>query len=254
MDINTIFKLKSNIIKMILSILGILLISLSIFLFNCTINKPLSDVDNLFKILISPVLGGVGMRLIFINFNSKKVRLGIIGAIIVGAFIFSSSFRIATLGIIIISILITFLVKFFVTVITLSLDLLIWLIIARIGLSILPSHYYVIIYSCITFGLIIYLSLGTMVNKLIIENTCRGKNLEPYNYEDLKQNLNVIYIIIFFLLNVSTALYNDKLDFYNLINNSFITVITITQVNWPKIFNLEKIKMVIKHKLIKYLN
>ena len=82
----------------------------------------------------------------------------------------------------------------------------------------------------------------------------QGKNLEPYNYEDLKQNLNLIYIIIFVLLNVSTALYNDKLDFYNLINNSFITVITITQVNWPKIFNLEKIKMVIKHKLIKYLN
>ena len=60
---------------------------------------------------------------------------------------------------------------------------------------------------------------------------------ESYNYEDLKQNLTVIYITIFVLLNVSTALYNDKLDFYNLINNSFITVITITQIDWSKIFN-----------------
>lgn len=174
MDINTIFKLKSNRGKMILSILGILLIFLSIFLFNCAINKPLSDVDNLFKILISPVLGGVGM--IFINFNSKKVRLGIIVAIIVGAFIFSSAFRIATLGIIIISILITFLVKFFVTVITLSVYSLFWLDMARKLLIILPSYYYVIIYGCITLGLIIYLSLlGTELNNLIIQNTCKGK-------------------------------------------------------------------------------
>ena len=63
---------------------------------------------------------------------------------------------------------------------------------------------------------------------------------EPYNYLDLKENLTVIYIIIFVLLNVSTALYNDKLDFYNLINNSFITAITITQINWSKIFNFRE--------------
>ena len=247
MDINTIFKPISKIKRMILFILGISLISLSIFLFNYAINKPLSDFDNLFKILISPELGVVGMILILTNFNTKNIRfkvgLGIIVAIIVGALIFSSSFRIATLVLvldIIIFIVITFLAKSFVTVITLSVYSVIWLIIAEALLIKIPSYYYVITYSCITLCLITYLCFGTKINNLFIRNMwCREKS-EPYNYLDLKENLTVIYIIIFVLLNVSTALYNDKLGFYNLINNSFITAITITQINWSKIFNFRE--------------
>ena len=121
MDINTIFKPKSKIGKMILSILGILLISLSIFLFNYAINKPLSDFDNLFKILISPELGVVGMILILTSFNIKNIRsnvgLSIIVAIILGLLIFSSSSIIPILVLvldIIIFIVITFLAKSFV--------------------------------------------------------------------------------------------------------------------------------------------
>ena len=67
-----------------------------------------------------------------------------------------------------------------------------------------------------------------------------GEELELYNYEYLKENLTVIYITIFVILNVSAALYNDKFGFYNLINNSFITAITITQINWSKIFNFRE--------------
>ena len=199
MDINTIFKPKSKIGKMILSILGILLISLSIFLFNCAINKPLSDFGNLFKILISSVLGCVGMILVLASFNS--------------------------------------LVKSFVTGITLLVYSLFWLIIAAALLIKIPSYYYAITYSCITLCLITYLYFGTKMNNFFIRKMGWREKSESYNYEDLKQNLTVIYITIFVLLNVSTALYNDKLDFYNLINNSFITVITITQIDWSKIFN-----------------
>ena len=63
-----------------------------------------------------------------------------------------------------------------------------------------------------------------------------------YNYFQLLLLLKyhfkiVIYITIFVILNVSAALYNDKFGFYNLINNSFITAITITQINWSKILS-----------------
>ena len=247
MDINTIFKPKSKIGRMILFISGILLILLSIFLFNCAINKPLSDFDNLFKILISPELGVVGMILILTSFNIKNIRsnvgLSIIVAIILGLLIFSSSSIIPILVLvldIIIFIVITFLAKSFVTVVTLSVYSLIWLIIAAALLSKMPSYYYVITYSCITLCLITYLCFGTKINNLFIIKMWWGEELELYNYEYLKENLTVIYITIFVILNVSAALYNDKFGFYNLINNSFITAITITQINWSKIFNFRE--------------
>lgn len=247
MDINTIFKPKSKIGRMILFILGILLILLSIFLFNCAINKPLSDFDNLFKILISPELGVVGMILILTSFNIKNIRsnvgLSIIVAIILGLLIFSSSSIIPILVLvldIIIFIVITFLAKSFVTVVTLSVYSLIWLIIAAALLNKMPSYYYVITYSCITLCLITYLCFGTKINNLFIIKMWWGEELELYNYEYLKENLTVIYITIFVILNVSAALYNDKFGFYNLINNSFITAITITQINWSKIFNFRE--------------
>lgn len=247
MDINTIFKPKSKIGRMILFISGILLILLSIFLFNCAINKPLSDFDNLFKILISPELGVVGMILILTSFNIKNIRsnvgLSIIVAIILGLLIFSSSSIIPILVLvldIIIFIVITFLAKSFVTVVTLSVYSLIWLIIAAALLNKMPSYYYVITYSCITLCLITYLCFGTKINNLFIIKMWWGEELELYNYEYLKENLTVIYITIFVILNVSAALYNDKFGFYNLINNSFITAITITQINWSKIFNFRE--------------
>ena len=247
MDINTIFKPKSKIGRMILFILGILLILLSIFLFNCAINKPLSDFDNLFKILISPELGVVGMILILTSFNIKNIRsnvgLSIIVAIILGLLIFSSSSIIPILVLvldIIIFIVITFLAKSFVTVVTLSVYSLIWLIIAAALLNKMPSYYYVITYRCITLCLITYLCFGTKINNLFIIKMWWGEELELYNYEYLKENLTVIYITIFVILNVSAALYNDKFGFYNLINNSFITAITITQINWSKIFNFRE--------------
>ena len=247
MDINTIFKPKSKIGRMILFISGILLILLSIFLFNCAINKPLSDFDNLFKILISPELGVVGMILILTSFNIKNIRsnvgLSIIVAIILGLLIFSSSSIIPILVLvldIIIFIVITFLAKSFVTVVTLSVYSLIWLIIAAALLNKMPSYYYAITYSCITLCLITYLCFGTKINNLFIIKMWWGEELELYNYEYLKENLTVIYITIFVILNVSAALYNDKFGFYNLINNSFITAITITQINWSKIFNFRE--------------
>lgn len=247
MDINTIFKPKSKIGRMILFISGILLILLSIFLFNCAINKPLSDFDNLFKILISPELGVVGMIFILTSFNIKNIRsnvgLSIIVAIILGLLIFSSSSIIPILVLvldIIIFIVITFLAKSFVTVVTLSVYSLIWLIIAAALLNKMPSYYYVITYSCITLCLITYLCFGTKINNLFIIKMWWGEELELYNYEYLKENLTVIYITIFVILNVSAALYNDKFGFYNLINNSFITAITITQINWSKIFNFRE--------------
>lgn len=247
MDINTIFKPKSKIGRMILFISGILLILLSIFLFNCAINKPFSDFDNLFKILISPELGVVGMILILTSFNIKNIRsnvgLSIIVAIILGLLIFSSSSIIPILVLvldIIIFIVITFLAKSFVTVVTLSVYSLIWLIIAAALLNKMPSYYYVITYSCITLCLITYLCFGTKINNLFIIKMWWGEELELYNYEYLKENLTVIYITIFVILNVSAALYNDKFGFYNLINNSFITAITITQINWSKIFNFRE--------------
>ena len=227
MDINTIFKPKSKIGRMILFILGILLILLSIFLFNCAINKPLSDFDNLFKILISPELGVVGMILILTSFNIKNIRsnvgLSIIVAIILGLLIFSSSSIIPILVLvldIIIFIVITFLAKSFVTVVTLSVYSLIWLIIAAALLNKMPSYYYVITYSCITLCLITYLCFGTKINNLFIIKMWWGEELELYNYEYLKENLTVIYITIFVILNVSAALYNDKFGFYNLINKT----------------------------------
>lgn len=100
-----------------------------------------------------------------------------------------------------------------------------------------------ICYSVITICIIIYLLIGVRFNKLCLRLMGYSpEQIDQYNYSVLKNQLNIIYVIAFVILNL-TWLYNknDELALVaNIINNALITGISITNVNWKSIFRNNK--------------
>jgi hypothetical protein len=222
--------------RLILFTLGIALIAFAIYLFNSSINQTFTNTGNLMKLLISPELGILGMIFIIVNFNTEdnkvKIGLGVVVGIAIGGLIFNNPFRIATL-ILLVDIIIFMVITFF------ALYSIFWFALAAVLLVKMPTYSYAIIYSCITLCLVTYLLFAGWVNGKLLKNMWGEDKAKNYDYDTLKDNLTLIYIIIFILLNVSAALYNDKLGYYNLINNSFLTIITILQINWKKLFHIK---------------
>ena len=85
--------------------------------------------------------------------------------------------------------------------------------------------------------------IGVRFNKLCLRLMGYSpEQIDQYNYSVLKNQLNIIYVIAFVILNL-TWLYNknDELALVaNIINNALITGISITNVNWKSIFRNNK--------------
>lgn len=243
---NDVFRKSTRKEKVILFSLGILLIIATTIIFNVFIKKPLNEIENFVILLITPELGVLGIILILSNFNTKNkfIRsvLLILTGVLIGGMLFNNGIRYATFMFIlaiIIVLVVVFFANAFITTFSLSLYSIVWMIIAGFLLFRYPNYQYAIIYSCITLGLITYLLFACKLNKYILKKFLGEAISNDYDSETLKENLTVIYIVIFIILNISAALYNDKFYIYALINNSFLTVITILQVRWEKIFRLK---------------
>ncbi|MCC0671563.1 hypothetical protein Q3304_20050 [Clostridioides sp. GD02377] len=100
------------------------------------------------------------------------------------------------------------------------------------------KYAYGIIYGITTFELILYLPIGyfggKIINKIFVDNIDRGK----YSYRLFTNIVTLIYIIIFVMMNLYGYLYIDGImgKVYSIFNNSFLTIVTITQISGKEIF------------------
>ena len=235
---------------------GIILIALSAYLFSgfekyishlTNMSLIFSDLNQLTNFAFSPELGALGIVFIAITFNYKNTKVKNIallcGGFTIAAIVFVYALRVAFLFLLldlIIFAVFILLTDSLVTVITLSLYSLPWALLISVLLNRFPNYFYAVIYSSVTVCLITYMLFGTKLNKSILKSIFGANKANEYNSKILKHNLTIIYIAIFILLNVSGDLYNDKFSIYNLLNNSFLTAITILSVDWKEAFHIEK--------------
>lgn len=239
---NKIFRDLSKKEHITLTAVGIFIIALSIILFVNCMNIPRDEIGNIVMLLESPAIGVIGFIMILINFNYKNKYFlytliflsGVIAALIIT--IIKVRFFVASILVdCLIFIIIVAFFNAFVTAFTLIISSSIWVVIAAIIISRMGSYANQVMYICITLSLITYLLYGCKLNKFILKKY-NQKASDEYNRETLRNNLTGIYIVLFILLNVSGVLYITDNQPYNVINNSFLTIITILSIkNWNDI-------------------
>jgi len=184
----------------------------------------------------------LGIVLVLINFENNlhgKLVLVITGFLIAG-FIFNKSFR---FGIILFvgtmfAYFITMRFKnIFSTVVTMSVCATIFLVLTIFALKLVDENYGILVLYCMfSLFIVVYRILGKIINQWFI-NKMLGFEEESKTYDDeqLKNQILLIYMLIFVCLNV--WLYQEKIDSetWNLINNSFLTGLAIIQMDWKKI-------------------
>lgn len=102
------------------------------------------------------------------------------------------------------------------------------------------------LYVCFAIMLLVYNILGVKLNQLFMRKVL-GYSLdkvEQFNYNELKNQINLIYLVAFVLLNLS-ILFSEQAElsqFANGINNALITGVCITNIDWQSLFSRKKSK------------
>ncbi|MEK4510071.1 hypothetical protein EJP82_20080 [Paenibacillus anaericanus] len=190
---------------------------------------------------ISAILGILFIFIVFnIQLKSVQMTLILILGIIVGIVISNSNTRVILLGLIIdafIFIVIITLLELYSTVMTMfSLGVLSTIV---IGIVLLNIPYYferpsAAIYLIVTIYLVLYQFIGVKLNKFFISRIMgQAERSESFDRKLLKMHMMLIYTVIFILINATGLLYEqDGINYSNIVNNCFITAITISQINW----------------------
>lgn len=98
---------------------------------------------------------------------------------------------------------------------------------------------FLVIYIFIAGTLVLYNIFGVILNKCCLNLIGTDqKTIDNYNYTELKNQINLIYLVLFITLNVSVLFHSDDTisNLGNCINNALITGVCITNVNWEKVF------------------
>lgn len=135
-------------------------------------------------------------------------------------------------------------IAFICTLITLTFYI---FLISFISLFILINYKFMkspmLIYFIPTFLLIVYLYLGTFINKITLTFFSRKfsalKNIE-YNFNILRYHLIVIFLIIFIYLNINGFFYKEDLnDTVFLVRNVFFTIILLAMIDINSMFDID---------------
>ncbi|MGO0882439.1 hypothetical protein ACTPDI_06600 [Clostridioides difficile] len=117
----------------------------------------------------------------------------------------------------------------------------IFLVALEIAQDYLPNfdkYAYGIIYGITTFELILYLPIGYFGVKIINKIFYNVIERKKYSYRLFTNIVTLIYIILFVMMNIYGYLYIDGImgKVYSIFNNSFLTIVTITQISGKEIF------------------
>jgi hypothetical protein len=239
--------------KGISSLIGIAIFVLSYYYSSTTIsNFKIENLYNSLEQIIVVVFGStgliLGLILILAHFNFKNIAVIICMFLFIGLWIGVSIYNDFTRNIIM-----TFLVeltvfgvvviifKFFSTITTLIVSsyiylFILFLIVKFFGLN-FQINLSIFLYTLVTAFLIIFQLTGVKLNKFFIRKIMNQKKIsEEYNYDLLKSHINIIYLLVFVIINVSGLIYEQSttFNFSNIINNCFLTILAFNQIDWKK--------------------
>ena len=225
-------------------IIGVLLVTVGTIIYALLYNIKAEgfSYENIAYMIVCIEVIMFGIVLGLINFEDnlhRKLVLVITGFLIAG-FIFNESFR---FGIILFmgtmfAFFITMRFKnIFSTVVTMSVCATIFLVLTIFVLKLVDENNGILVLYCMfSLFIVIYRIFGKIINQWFIDKMLGfEEESKTYDDEQLKNQILLIYMLIFVCLNV--WLYQEKIDSetWNLINNSFLTGLAIIQIDWKKI-------------------
>lgn len=230
--------------------LGIISIVIGAILYCSTYKKFLNNFtyENILYMSFYLVILLLGIVLVLglINFNNKtKIKIiTLIIVFLIYAFIFSKLFR---FGIILSLLNIVFFIvvmrfkNIFSTTITMLFCAIVFFISIKFILKVININIVninLLIYVMFSLFIVIYRLIGKCINQFFIFKILGfEEESKAYDNEQLKNQILFVYMFLFILLNIwlYQNVINDKI--WNLVNNSFLTGLTIIQIDWNKILN-----------------
>ncbi|MCI9975574.1 hypothetical protein AB8L61_17080 [Clostridioides difficile] len=262
------FNETKPLVRMITIIIGSIMVVASFIGFD----KEILEIEEKYKLLFLSEIFFLGFFLIILNLNLKK-KTNIILIILALLVSILWNERIRTYFILFLIILFVCLIIFqikavFAVFVTLLFHLLFVCLIDTLIIYFnndyfnknLPNeHVYAMIYTFVTISLLLYLLVGYFSSKVFIKVMFNKDSAEKFSYKMFADILTSMYIISFFILNAGGYLYlgGEKVNYYNAINNSFLTLLTTSQLSKMDIFlynigrGFENIKNLVKKIVIK---
>ncbi|MBQ4058637.1 MAG: hypothetical protein IJD40_06880 [Lachnospiraceae bacterium] len=237
-------KNQSKTFHIISMIIGIILVVLGTIIYSLLYRNNLQEFsyENIayMVVCIETIMFGIVLELI--NFDDGlfwKLVLVIVGFLIAG-FVFNESFRFGLFlfaGTMLAYFITMRFKNIFSTVVTMSVCATIFLIITIIVLKLVGERYGMLaLYGMFSLFIVVYRIFGKIINQWFIAKMLGFEDeSKAYDDEQLKNQILLMYMLIFVCLNV--WLYQEQIDAetWNLINNSFLTGLAIIQIDWNKI-------------------
>ena len=187
----------------------------------------------------------LGTILVLINIKKDlvgKIVLVIFGFVMCGV-LFNNLVRLGVILSVVTMFSYLIVMKFkniFSTIITMSVCAMVFFVLLRQILKLVDKEYVlVVVYSMSSLYIVVYRAIGKKLNHWFIANVMGfKKESETYDDAQLKNQILLIYMVTFVLINL--WVYLGKMDehSWNLINNSFLTGLAIIQIDWNKLIGL----------------
>ncbi|WP_028592401.1 hypothetical protein [Paenibacillus massiliensis] len=241
--------------KLILFIVGSIILTIAIYYLNELTNDYVLDVGsanfyyNTLRIgaaALAAIIGAL-MIIVILEFRNNLIFYTSIISLLVGLSFYNGVTRAILLSIIVgfaLLCLLAIFFKLYSTVTTMSILFLVCLLLFivivntlnRFGVTLSISPY-ILIYVTITLFLIAYQFLGVWINRFYISVIMQKPTIgETYSVETLKSHINLIYVVGFIFINATGVLYiQEDFNFYNIVNNCFLTAIALNQIRWSSI-------------------
>lgn len=239
--------------KGISSLIGIAIFVLSYYYSRKTIsNFNIEHSYNSLEQIIVVVFGSTGLILglimIIAHFNFKNTAVILCMVLFLGVLIGVSIYSDFTRNIIITFFvelivfgIVVIIFKFYSTITTLIVTSYIYLFILLLVVKFFGLNFQVnpsiFLYTLVTAFLIVFQLTGVKLNKFFIKRIMNQKQIsEEYNYDLLKSHINIIYLLVFVIVNVTGLIYEQSatFNFSNIINNCFLTILAFNQIDWKK--------------------
>lgn len=183
-------------------------------------------------------LGIVFLLVNFVNEWIKNILFVLLGIGIMGV-LTSPQIRLGIFLFIIVSLTYIFCMRFkniFSTWVTFFVLGILFLISALLIIKHIPNvNILLLIYLTCSIFMLVYSTFGVKINRWFIYNLGNKEECEKYDDQQLKNQIYLLYLIFFIMINVFLYTGKTNNDAWNLVNNSFLTGLAILQVDMKKI-------------------
>lgn len=229
---------------------GIIITFVTLIIYNYYYDHYMEKITiHTFEVLALLALGiSFGAALILINFT-KKINV-CIGLILVGVAIervlVDEKMRWG-IGVLFFTYFLALLFLSFInvlsTIITYICTLYIFLIVSILMTKCVPTiPQTLVLYVALSLHLLIYSICGVKINRWYIGFMGFPVKAEEYDYEQLKNQILLLYLLLFVYLNVMLYIGKMNEEICSLMNNIFLTGVAIIQINWMTVYKFSKHK------------